>query len=102
MSKKAQSSILSFFNKKSSLKSTTPKKEKLVNENITGKENGESKTPEKSAKKIKPAAEKPKIQKDDRKTEREIPKPEIEPESEEDIPKKRTKRKRAVIESGKD
>ena len=99
MSKKSQASILSFFNKKSTIKSTTPKKEKQTKDD---RENEENTTPIKTVAKNepkKPASRKPKIENTSKKIENELPKPQIESDSEDDVPK-RSKRKRAIIESG--
>ena len=99
MSKKSQASILSFFNKKSTIKSTTPKKEKQAKDD---RENEENTTPIKTVVKNEPkksASKKHKIENTSKKIENELPKPQIESDSEDDVPK-RSKRKRAVIESG--
>ena len=99
MSKKSQASILSFFNKKSTIKSTTPKKEKQAKDD---RENEENTTPIKTVVKNEPkksASKKHKIENTSKKIENELPKPQIETDSEDDVPK-RSKRKRAVIESG--
>ena len=99
MSKKSQASILSFFNKKSTIKSTTPKKEKQAKDD---RENEENTTPIKAVVKNEPkksASKRPKIENTSKKIENELPKPQIESDSEDDVPK-RSKRKRAIIESG--